>query len=324
MELSVLWYKDCTHTVTVHYSVSCDNDVIMWWQQAFGWIYLYFLCARVWCVDSKEEKWVRNAADAGDNRHRTFVPRSFRSNWPFSPSSSSTFCFSCFTSWSKSCRKRPNTDFYSTGSSSTSCCSVYWHASVILSREANMRVFTHVLTTSAVKKIPQSWTGTGVNTANITILRTDTTACSYQRPPKGRIGGPDWAWSGPASIPGWRYTLLLSRDPSTWSALEESSFVSRGREPLPCRYTTSNQTKRTSPGSEHAHFTELNTTYLGTYALVSPCRIVRGHIEFTWEQDHSWPLFTNGWNPKWIYFWLRWCSWDGDAALGRTRLKQGS
>lgn len=83
---------------------------------------------------------------------------------------------------------------------------------------------------------------------------------------------------GPASIPGRCYTLLLSRDPSTWSALEESSFVSRGREPLPCRYTTSNQTKRTSPGSEHAHLTELNTTYFSTYALVSPCRSVRGHL----------------------------------------------
>lgn len=253
------------------------------------------------------------------------MPRSFRSYWPFSPSSSSTFCFSCFTSWSKSCRKRPN--FYSTGSSSTSCCSVYWHASVILSREANMRVTTHVLTTSAVKKIPQSWTGTGVNTVNVTILRTDTTACSYQRPPKGRIRGPGWARSGPASIPGLRYTLLLSHDPSTWSALEESSFVSRGKEPLPCRYTTSNQTQRTSPGSEHAHLTQLNTTSFSTYVLVSPCRNMRGHIEFTWEQDHSWSLFKNGWNPKRIYFGCgdaaetetpHWAEQDSNKALNGT------
>lgn len=50
-----------------------------------------------------------------------------------------------------------------------------------------MRVFTHVLTTSAVKEIPQGWTGPDVNTANITILKTDTTACSYQHPRKGRI-----------------------------------------------------------------------------------------------------------------------------------------
>lgn len=39
----------------------------------------------------------------------TLVPLSFLSYWPFSPSSSSTFFFSCFTSWSRSCTQNQNT-----------------------------------------------------------------------------------------------------------------------------------------------------------------------------------------------------------------------
>lgn len=39
----------------------------------------------------------------------TLVPLSFLSYWPFSPSSSSTFFFSCFTSWSRSCTQNKDT-----------------------------------------------------------------------------------------------------------------------------------------------------------------------------------------------------------------------
>lgn len=137
------------------------------------------------------------------------MPLSFLSYWPFSPSSSSTFCFSCFTSWSKSCKKGKTRSIlpnlfchYFILQGLLTCIRVIVEIS---KTNADMRVFTHVLTV-AVKKIPQGWTGTDVNTANITILKTDTTACGYQQPRKGRIWGPIWAH--PLPCPRRPYTAL--------------------------------------------------------------------------------------------------------------------
>lgn len=59
-------------------------------------------------------------------------------------------------------------------------------ACIRVETNADMRVFTHVLTTSAVRKIPRSWTGTVVNTANTSVLKTDTTACSYRQPTEAK------------------------------------------------------------------------------------------------------------------------------------------
>lgn len=80
------WYKAKTYFFTYSVNTTCNQHL--------------FTCDQF------------SSADWDVGLTRTLVPLSFLSYWPFSPSSSSTLLFSCFTSSSKSCRKQKNSIFY--------------------------------------------------------------------------------------------------------------------------------------------------------------------------------------------------------------------
>lgn len=164
-------------------------------------------------------------------------------------------------------------------------CTVYRHASEVLWKlpktNADMRVFTHVLTTSAVRKIPQGRTGTVVNTANTTVLKTDTTACCYRQPAEGKNLRPR---PGPvsAAVPGEAFTHRYCHmtHPPGQCRRKAEALVKGGGGGGSFMQSRPDQIR---PDQKDQHLGQIpipipNSEYLSKYAPISPCRNEWWHI----------------------------------------------